>query len=76
MHERRPGLVIKLGVKSCPECKGEVHKDANICPHCRTQLSEHPKWIEMKQQGGSCLILLGALIIAPGAVGAAVLFLT
>ena len=72
MNERRPGLKIKLGVKACPECKGEVHKDANICPHCRTQLSEHPKWIEMKEQGGSCLIILGGLIFIPIAFGAAI----
>lgn len=75
MHQNRPGLVIKLGVRACPECKGEVHKDANICPHCRTQLSEHPVWLEMKQQGGTCLILIGGMILIPVALGVAIRFL-
>jgi hypothetical protein len=76
MQENPPGFVIKLGVRACPECKGEVHKDANICPHCRTQLSEHPVWLEMKQQGGSCLILLVGMILIPAALGAAIHFLS
>ena len=47
-------LKIKIGVARCPECKGEVHKDAKLCPECRTRLQEHPEWRQMKANRGSC----------------------
>lgn len=56
------GMQVKLGYTSCPECKESVHKDANICPHCRTQLSEHPVWKEQKANASTgCVVAMGFL---------------
>jgi len=48
--------------RTCPECKGEVHDDAEICYHCGHVFGERtaaslPPWVV----AGACLTVLAVL---------------
>lgn len=52
-YTHRPG-----GTANCPECREPISKEANICPHCRSDLKENAAWQEAKQSGGCAMLLL------------------
>lgn len=61
------------GSALCPECREAVSKEANICPHCRTDLKNHEAWQKARAQDqASPGCALGMLLIACSFTGLAV----
>ncbi|MGJ8643021.1 MAG: hypothetical protein ACSHX9_06405 [Luteolibacter sp.] len=52
-YTHRPG-----GTANCPECREPISKEANICPHCRSDLKENAAWQQAQQSGGCAMLLL------------------
>jgi len=64
-YRHRPG-----GSAYCPQCKEAISKLANVCPHCRSDLSANKEWQAQKEQSaGGCAMLLVFSLIASGIVG-------
>ena len=58
----RPG-----GSAYCPECKEAISRLANICPHCRSDLSTNEEWkAQQEQRAGGCgmVLVLGLILSA------------
>jgi len=56
-YVHRPG-----GSAYCPECKEAISQQANICPHCRSDLKSNEEWQTKKTSsnvGCSALIMFG-----------------
>ena len=64
-YTHRPG-----GSARCPKCREAISKEASICPHCRSDLSENEEWQQTKQSGGCAASILlfsvGILLIISG----------
>jgi uncharacterized paraquat-inducible protein A len=58
-YTHRPG-----GSAYCPKCKEAISREANICPHCRSDLTENEEWQAQKSSGGvgcATIIILGLI---------------
>jgi predicted amidophosphoribosyltransferase len=44
----RPG-----GSAHCPECREPISQEANICPHCRSDLKSNEAWQKAKESSQS-----------------------
>jgi predicted amidophosphoribosyltransferase len=46
----------------CPECRESISQEANICPHCRSNLKENEAWQNAKAEatnsGPGCSAML------------------
>ena len=51
-YTHRPG-----GSANCPECREAISKEANICPHCRSDLKENKQWQEQKSSSGCAAMM-------------------
>jgi hypothetical protein len=64
-YTHRPG-----GSAHCPECKEAISRQANICPHCRSDLSKNEEWQTQKANGaGGCAALLVFGVVCTGMIG-------
>ena len=64
-YTHRPG-----GSAHCPQCREAISRQANICPHCRSDLTNDEQWQARKAQGGAgCAGLLIFGLIIPCAAG-------
>ena len=62
-YTHRPG-----GSAHCPECREAISKQANICPHCKSDLKENEDWQQSKETGG-CAALIAFSFIGLSAIG-------
>jgi predicted amidophosphoribosyltransferase len=56
-YTHRPG-----GSAHCPECQEPISRLANICPHCRTDLTANEAWQAQKANrsaGCASLVIIG-----------------
>ncbi|MGJ8655401.1 MAG: hypothetical protein ACSHX6_03040 [Akkermansiaceae bacterium] len=58
----------------CPECRETISQEANICPHCRSNLKENEAWQKAKAQSGAsnsgpgCATVIAFSFIGLGAI--------
>lgn len=62
-YTHRPG-----GSAYCPECREAISKQANICPHCQSNLKDNEDW-QAKQESGGCATLIAFSLTGLTAVG-------
>lgn len=67
-YTHRPG-----GSASCPQCQEPISRLANVCPHCRSDLSTNEQWQAQKPESSAgCASLLIFGVIGSGIAGVSV----
>lgn len=64
-YTHRPG-----GSAHCPECQQSISRLANICPHCRSDLTTNEAWQAQKEKSSAgCAALVVFGFLSTGLVG-------
>jgi predicted amidophosphoribosyltransferase len=56
-YTHRPG-----GSANCPQCREAISREAKICPHCQSDLTQDEEWQAQKsknESGCAALLILG-----------------
>ena len=58
------------GSAHCPECRETISRQANICPHCRSDLKENETWQKAKNEPASagCITVIAISFIGLSAL--------
>jgi predicted amidophosphoribosyltransferase len=64
--------VIRPGSSAhCPECREPISREANICPHCRSDLKSNEAWQKEKQSSESSGCSVAIFLMATSVLGGA-----
>ena len=68
-YTHRPG-----GSAHCPQCKEAISRLANVCPHCRSDLSANEEWqTQQANSAGGCAAIVVFGLLASGIIGVSML---